>query len=83
MGKQLLRVRLFAALREQAGWEEQLVPLPASGVLTPGELWRQLGLGEGSIPTTVRVAINHTFTANQTPLSEGDEVAFLPPISGG
>jgi molybdopterin synthase sulfur carrier subunit len=83
MGKQLLRVRLFAALKDQAGWEERLVPLPASGVLTPGQLWHQLGLGETSIPATVRVAINQAFAANETPLTGGDEVAFLPPISGG
>ena len=83
MGKQHLRVRLFAALKEQAGWEERLVPLPASGVLTPDQLWRRLGLGEASIPGTVRVAINHAFASDETPLSGGDEVAFLPPISGG
>lgn len=83
MGEHLLRVRLFAALKDQAGWEERLVPLPACGVLTPNQLWHQLGLGEASIPSTVQVAVNQAFAAVDTPLAAGDEVAFLPPITGG
>ncbi len=81
--KPSLRVRLFAALSDQAGWEEKLVPLPPSGTLTPERLWQQLELGEPSIPAGVRVAINFVFSAADTPLGADDEVAFLPPISGG
>lgn len=35
------------------------------------------------LPTGVRVAINRSFAAADTPLADGDELAFLPPISGG
>jgi molybdopterin synthase sulfur carrier subunit len=86
----VVRVRLFAALRERAGWSERPVPLTLEGVpLTPADLWRQLDLGEGplpeagGLPPTIRVAINHAFASPDTPLNPGDEVAFLPPITGG
>ncbi len=87
----MVRVRLFAALRERAGWAERCLPLPLEGCPpTPADLWRQLALGEGPsaaqashLPPTIRVAINHAFAAPDTPLHPGDEVAFLPPITGG
>ena len=36
-----------------------------------------------ALPSGVRVAINQAFAAADTPLTDGDELAFLPPISGG
>ncbi len=86
----MVRVRLFAALRERAGWAERCLPLPLEGSPpTAADLWRQLALGEGpsadapGLPPTIRVAINHAFAEPDTPLHPGDEVAFLPPITGG
>jgi len=77
-----IRLRLFAALREQAGWAERDWPGdPAAGPLTPRTIWMALGL-EGSLDS-VRVAINQQFASADTPLQPGDELAFLPPISGG
>jgi molybdopterin synthase sulfur carrier subunit len=84
----VVRVRLFAALRERAGWGERLVPLAASPT-SPADLWRGLALDDGSaagaggFPPSIRVAINQAFVAPDTPLRPGDEVAFLPPITGG
>lgn len=84
-----VRVRLFAGLREAMGWSEtqvELSPAPDSTVATrptPAQLWRQLGLQPGDPPAGVRVAINQQFASWDTPLSGGDELAFLPPISGG
>ncbi|NDG74420.1 MAG: MoaD/ThiS family protein [Synechococcaceae bacterium WB8_1B_136] len=77
-----IRIRLFAGLREQAGWSEHHWPAPAAHPHpTPRQLWLALQLpGELS---SVRVAINHEFTTADTPLHDGDELAFLPPISGG
>ena len=83
-----MRVRLFAALRERAGWGERLIPLEAS-LTSAADLWHRLTLDEGSaagaggVPPTIRVAINQAFAAPDTPLRPGDEVAFLPPITGG
>jgi molybdopterin synthase sulfur carrier subunit len=81
-----LRVRLFAGLREAAGWSERTVQAPAGA--SPLQLWQQLEMagawpGDAGLPDGVRVAINQAFAAADTPLANGDELAFLPPISGG
>jgi molybdopterin synthase sulfur carrier subunit len=93
-----LRVRLFAGLRERAGWGERLIPLdalPDGRRATAAALWRELALvagpgdgggsgdGGAGLPATIRVAINQAFADPDSPLSPGDEVAFLPPITGG
>jgi molybdopterin synthase sulfur carrier subunit len=77
-----VRVRLFAGLREAMGWAEQRLSTDAG--TTPTALWRQLDpTADGSLPAGVRVAINQQFADPGTPLADGDELAFLPPISGG
>ena len=84
-----VQVRLFAGLREAMGWSEQLVELaPAAGGNntagpTPEQLWRQLNLQPAHPPAGVRVAINQQFATWDSSLAAGDELAFLPPISGG
>lgn len=77
-----IRVRLFAALREAAGWGERLIPA-TTAARTPLALWQQLGLEPEVPPAGIRVAINQQFASWQAPLAAGDELAFLPPISGG
>ena len=76
-------IRLFAQLREQVGWAERWLPLNTQGSepLTPASAWIALQL-PGSL-SSVRVAINQQFADPHTPLQHGDELAFLPPISGG
>jgi len=85
-----VRVRLFASLRDQAGWSERSVNVGAGA--TPLAVWRQLALAEtaagagpaeSALPSGVRVAINQQFAAADAPLAAGDELAFLPPITGG
>ena len=78
-----VRVRLFAGLRDAMGWSEQLVELAPAADATPHQLWRQLGLQPANPPAGVRVAINQQFAAWDAKLVAGDELAFLPPISGG
>ena len=79
-----IRILLFAELREQAGWAEQHWPADpeSAAVLTPRQLWFHLKL-PGTLDQRVRVAINQQFADADTPLQPGDELAFLPPISGG
>ncbi|MCP9917142.1 MoaD/ThiS family protein [Cyanobium sp. ATX 6F1] len=77
-----ITVRLFARLREQAGWGERTVPL-GEGVVSAAEIWERLGLGPSPLPAPLRVAINQQFAAADARLRAGDELAFLPPISGG
>ncbi len=78
-----LTVRLFASLREQAGWSERIWPIPYDSSSTPADLWSPLGLGQGPMPSSIRIAVNQHFAAANQPLHRGDEVAFMPPISGG
>ncbi len=75
-------VRLFAALREQAGWSAREVVL-SGGAATPLAVWGLLELAADAPPAGVRVAINQQFASWEAPLHHGDELAFLPPISGG
>jgi molybdopterin converting factor subunit 1 len=77
-----VRVRLFAAFREIAGTAE--LELPANQAQTVGEVWGRLlarypGLGD-HVPSA---AVNATYAALNDTLRDGDEVAFLPPVSGG
>ncbi len=76
-----VRVRLFAGLREQAGWRERHWPIGSAVTLTPQQLWHELAL-PGDLGS-VRIAINQQFATSDTALRAGDELAFLPPISGG
>jgi MoaE-MoaD fusion protein len=72
-----VRVRLFAGLRERAGWSEREVDAGP----TVGEIWPALGLGEE--PKGLLYAVNQEYAERSTELSEGDEVALIPPVSGG
>jgi MoaE-MoaD fusion protein len=71
-----VRVRLFAGLRERAGWGEREVE--ASSV---SDVWPALGLGEE--PEGLLYAVNHEYAERDRELAEGDEVALIPPVSGG
>ena len=76
-----LQVLLFASLRDQAGWDEQCVYLPDQDVVTAEDIWHQLKLGPR--PASVLVSINQRLVSSLTPVQIGDEVAFLPPFTGG
>ena len=69
-------VRLFAGLREQAGWSER--EIDAGRV---ADVWPALGLGEE--PRGLLYAVNRRYVRRETELSDGDEVALIPPVSGG
>jgi molybdopterin synthase catalytic subunit/molybdopterin converting factor small subunit len=71
-----VRVRLFAGLRERAGWSEREVD--ASSV---GDVWGELGLG--GEPAGLLYAVNQEYAERDRELADGDEVAVIPPVSGG
>jgi MoaE-MoaD fusion protein len=71
-----VRVRLFAGLRERAGWSEREVD-----AATVAEIWRALGLGDE--PNGLLYAVNKEYATPDRVLAEGDEVAVIPPVSGG
>jgi molybdopterin synthase sulfur carrier subunit len=81
-------VLLLASLRDVAGWGEREVAVPqglASAPWTPRQLWQELAFPPPAhhLPAGVRVAINQRFATPDTALHPGDELAFLPPITGG
>ena len=74
-----VRVRLFAALRERAGSGSVEVDLPDGAVV--GDVWPSLGLGEE--PPGLLFARNRSYAPREELLAAGDEVALIPPVSGG
>jgi molybdopterin synthase catalytic subunit len=74
-----VRVRLFAALRERAGAGVLEVELPDGAVV--GDVYPRLSLGDE--PPGLLFAVNRSYAARDTRLGPGDEVALIPPVSGG
>ena len=72
-------VRLFAALRERAGAREAALELDDGASVD--DVWPALGLGEE--PAGLVYAVNRAYVERGTPLVDGDEVALIPPVSGG
>jgi molybdopterin synthase catalytic subunit len=69
-------VRLFAGLRERAGWARR--ELEAA---TVADVWPALGLGDE--PEGLLYAVNREYADPDRELADGDEVALIPPVSGG
>jgi MoaE-MoaD fusion protein len=71
-----VRVRLFAGLRERAGWSQREIEAP-----TVADIWRALELGDE--PAGLLYAVNKEYATPDRALADGDEVALIPPVSGG
>jgi molybdopterin synthase catalytic subunit len=69
-------VRLFAGLRERAGWSQREI-----SAATVGDVWAELDLG--AEPDGLLYAVNKKYAPRDTALADGDEVALIPPVSGG
>jgi molybdopterin converting factor subunit 1 len=77
-------IRLFARLRDLAGSGELVRDVP--GPATVQSVWRALVTEMPALSDyerTMSVAVNADYARMSAPVSEGDEVAFLPPVSGG
>ena len=72
-----ITVRLFAGLRERAGWSRREL----EGVTRVADVWAALGLGDE--PPGLLYAVNKQYAARDAELADGDEVALIPPVSGG
>lgn len=72
-------VKLFAGLRERAGTGERRVEL--SDGATVADVWSVLALGDE--PSGLLYAVNREYAERDRPLADGDEVALIPPVSGG
>jgi molybdopterin synthase catalytic subunit len=72
-------VKLFAGLRERAGTGERTLELPDGARIA--DVWPALDLG--AQPRGLLYALNKGYADKSTALSDGDEVALIPPVSGG
>ncbi len=77
-------VRLFAILREKAGTSEMMVDLPEYSTVADllAALESRFPDLSASVPHTM-IAVNTEYVENTHPLHDGDEVALIPPVSGG
>jgi molybdopterin synthase catalytic subunit len=71
-----VHVRLFAGLRERAGWARREID-----ARTVADVWPALGLGDE--PEGLLYAVNREYAERDRELHDGDEVALIPPVSGG
>jgi len=72
-------VRLFAGLRERAGMGENEMELPEGA--RAREVWDLLEFGPE--PAGLAYAVNRQYVDRDHALSDGDELAIIPPVSGG
>lgn len=75
-----IRVLYFASLKERMGRAED--HLDARTICDVQEVWRR-ATGTPIPGEPVLVAVNQQYAAFDTPVSDGDEVAFFPPVTGG
>jgi molybdopterin synthase sulfur carrier subunit len=80
-----LKVLMLGRLRDVAGWRERsLVPAPPSlSALRALLAHEDAALGAALTGPGVQAALNKAVTRGDPALSAGDEIAFLPPMSGG
>lgn len=74
-----VHVRLFAALRERVGSGSVDLDVPDGAVV--GDVWAALPLGDE--PPGILFAVNRAYAERAQALHDGDEVALIPPVSGG
>ncbi|MCC7125870.1 MAG: molybdopterin converting factor subunit 1 [Acidobacteria bacterium] len=77
-------VRLFARLRELAGTGEFVREVPSGA--TVATVWQALVAEHpalGAYASSMSCAVNAEYAKRTAPVDDGDEVAFLPPVSGG
>jgi molybdenum cofactor biosynthesis protein MoaC len=78
-------VRLFAGLREHAGTARTTLEVPAGATagMARTALWTALGVGAPGGDDAMALAVNREYAAVDTVLGDGDELALIPPVSGG
>lgn len=84
----MITVLYFAGLRETLGTGSEQMVLPAgvcdlhrlrTSLAARGGVWAQ-ALAQGK---SLRAAVNQNIAQDDTPLADGDEIAFFPPVTGG
>jgi molybdopterin converting factor subunit 1 len=79
-----VRIRLFAALREELGETERTMELPSEA--TVADAWEALAEERPGLRARrggLAAAVNRRYAPFDTALAEDDELVFIPPVSGG
>lgn len=79
-----VRVRLFASLREAAGRERLELELPQGASVD--DAWKALVHAHPTLDArrpSLAAAVNRSYAEWSAALEDGDEIAFIPPVSGG
>jgi len=81
----IVRVRLFAVLRESAGRDSVEIELPDGATVADAidELAALPSLADRLARLPVAMAVNRAYAGPETALGPGDELALIPPVSGG
>ena len=74
-----ITIKLFASLRERLGRSEIIIDYCQH--ITVRDIWNDINCEDSK--GEVLVAINKTYSSLDDKLSDGDEVAFFPPVTGG
>lgn len=80
----IITIRLFASYREKAGRSELELSLPPGAAV--GDALREVLRLHPTLagdPTRLMIAVNQEYQPHDYPLSDHDEVALIPPVSGG
>ena len=79
-----IRVLFFGALRDSVAGAEQVLELePGATAGSVLEHYQQSAPSAGALWSRIAIAVNQQYASPGAPLAEGDEVALLPPVSGG
>ena len=75
-----LKVKFFASLSEQTGLTETTVNADSPATVLDA---RNLATGDQTLPVNILCAINMAYARLDDSVSDGDEIAFFPPVTGG
>jgi molybdopterin synthase sulfur carrier subunit len=83
--RNMVKILLFAALKDIVGEASLNFQVP-SGETTPQQVWASLVATHPDLhryQESIQVAVNQKHVDLETSVSDGDEIAFFPPVSGG
>lgn len=75
-----VKVRFFASMKEMTGNEEQQIPM--GSIVTVADVW-EAATGMTELPANTLCARNMEYVQLDEPVTDGDEIAFFPPVTGG
>ncbi len=78
-----LQILFFGVLRDRFGEREDLQQFPGETVADLVRYYRVVAPEITTLWDTIAVAVNQQYVTAKSALAEGDEVALLPPVSGG